>query len=51
MNKKQKEVHNLEVLKSQILSHSGVVTTVRHDIQNLKKKIADSKQGNDCLIQ
>ena len=51
INKRQKEAQNMNILKSQIISHSGVVSTLKHDIQGLKKKIADSNKDSDCSIQ
>ena len=41
----------MNIIKSQIISHSGVVSTLKHDIQGLKKKIADSNKDSDCSIQ
>lgn len=51
-SKKELEERHLDVLKTQISTHSGVVSTLNHDIQNLKKKIAEiSKDEGNCLIQ
>ena len=51
LSKKQREAQNLEILKNQIISHSGVVSTLKHDIQTLKKQISETKTGSDCIIQ
>ena len=51
LSKKQKEAQHLEILKNQIISSSGVVSTLKHDINTLKKQANEIKTDSDCTIQ
>lgn len=40
-NSKNKQLQSLEILKNQITSHRGLVSTLKYDIQKLQKKIGN----------
>lgn len=52
MSLKMKDEKSLEILRSQIISHNGVVSTLRHDIETIQNRIAEALKGqDDCVIQ
>ncbi|OMJ84100.1 hypothetical protein SteCoe_14852 [Stentor coeruleus] len=52
MSLKMKDEKSLEILKSQIISHNGVVSTLKQDIETIQSRIAEALKGqDDCVIQ
>ncbi|OMJ95845.1 hypothetical protein SteCoe_748 [Stentor coeruleus] len=49
---KIKDDKSLEILKNQLITHNGVVSTLKHDIETLQTRILEASKGNDdCMIQ
>lgn len=52
MSLKIKDDKSLEILKNQVITHNGVVSTLKHDIETLQTRILEASKGNDdCSIQ